>query len=108
MLHASSVPSTQYGHVNPTYLNRLVIYSQRLPNKAVKFFIKHKDKKWAPALLEAAITGYCEPMQRLISKIAAYPRLMVAVKSVYFNTMRVVARHAKPKKEWMQIDLAGV
>ncbi len=100
--------SVQYGHVNKTYLNRLVIFSQRLPNSVVKFFISNRDKKWAPALLEAVIHGYCEPAMRLIAKVAAYPRLMVTVKAIYFNTIRFISRRdMKPRRRFMEIDLAG-
>src|SRR5262249_49155641 len=83
--------SVQYGNVNKTYLNQLVIYSQRLPNAVVKFFIKHRDKKWAPAMLQAVIEGYCLPMQKVIFKIAGYPKLMVFVKKHYFNFRRLLS-----------------
>ncbi|MCR4319587.1 MAG: B12-binding domain-containing radical SAM protein [Candidatus Brocadiaceae bacterium] len=68
-----------------TYLNNLVEISPRVPACIIKFFVKHREKKFSETLLKVFIYLYFRYIFRTMYTISKYPRALRIVKNIRFR-----------------------
>lgn len=70
--------------IKRNYLNELIAISPRMPNWLVRFFIRHRGKRFSQVLLKIFIYSYYFPITWLMYQASRYPEILAFIKRIHF------------------------